>query len=270
MVNYRKPLAFVKKDIVSEMSYQVAFLMQFFEIFFSVVAFYFLAKLLGEAPKPYLQPYGGDYFAFVLIGIAFSDLLSTGLESFAEKIRSEQLMGTLEAMLVTPTKLSVIVLSSSLWNFLFASFRILIYLLLGVIFFGLDVSNANIGAALLLFVLTIIVFSSIGIISASFTMVFKRGAPLDWLVTQTARFLGGVLYPIEILPPWLRKLSHLHPITYTLEAVRHAVLQGYSFYKLVPEIVSLVIFSVILLPLSILVFRYGVKKAKSRGSLTQY
>lgn len=270
MINYKKPIAFLKKDVVSEMSYQVVFLMRIFEIFFSVAAFYFLAKLLGTSVSSYLQPYGGDYFSFVLIGIAFSNFLSTGLESFAKNVRIEQLMGTLEAMLVTPTKLSVIVLSSSLWNFLFASFSVLIHFLIGVILFGLDVSNANIGAALLLLVLTIIVFSSLGIISASFIMIFKRGAPLDWLVNQTARFLGGVLYPIEVLPPWLRKLSHIHPITYTLEAVRHAVLQGYSFHRLLPEIVSLVFFSVILLPLSILAFKYGVKKAKIQGSLIQY
>ena len=270
MINYRKPIAFFKKDLVSEISYQVAFFLRIFDIFFSVATFYFLAKLLGTAASPYLQPYGGDYFSFLLIGIAFSNFLSTGLESFAGNIRIEQLMGTLEAMLVTPTKLSVIVLSSSLWNFLFTSFSVLIHFLIGVILFGLDVSNANIGAALLLLVLTIIVFSSIGIISASFIMIFKRGAPLNWVVNQTARFLGGVLYPIEVLPPWLRKLSHFHPITYTLKAVRHAVLQGYSLYMLIPEIVSLVFFSVILLPLSILAFKYGVKKAKIQGSLTQY
>ncbi len=269
-MDYRKPIAFIKKDFVSETTYRVAFAMRIFEIFFSVAAFYFLAKFLGAAANPYLRQYGGDYFSFVLIGIAFYNFLSEGLRSFASNIRNEQLMGTLEAMLVTPTKLSVIVLSTSLWNFLFASLSVMIYFLLGAILFGLDVSNINIGATSFLLILTVVVFSGIGIISASFIMVFKRGAPLNWLVSETARFLGGVLYPVSILPPWLRKVSRFHPITYSLEAMRLAVLQGYSLHKLLPEIALLVTFSVILLPLSVSLFRYGVKRAKVHGSLIQY
>ena len=270
MVHFRKPLAFLKKDLIIETSYRVAFFLRICEIFFSVAAFYFLAKLLGTSVSPYLEPYGGNYFAFVLIGLAFSSFLSIGLQSFSLNIRTEQLMGTLEAMLVTPTKLPVIVLASALWKFLYASFSVLIHFLLGFTLFGLDISQMNVGATVLLLVLTVFAFSGIGIMSASFIMIFKRGAPLDWLVEQTARFLGGVFYPIQILPPWLRIVAKLHPITYALEAVRHAVLQGHSWYELLPEIISLLVFSAILLPLSIFVFQYGVKKAKAQGSLIQY
>jgi len=66
------------------------------------VTFYFIAKLFGRAATPYLESYGGDYFSFVLIGIAFSDYLGVGLTSFAGIIREGQMLGTLEAMLITP------------------------------------------------------------------------------------------------------------------------------------------------------------------------
>jgi len=61
---------------------------------------------------------GGDYFSFVLIGIAFSDYLGVGLGSFAGTIREGQMLGTLEAMLVTPTRVHSIILFSSIWQFL--------------------------------------------------------------------------------------------------------------------------------------------------------
>ena len=121
MLTLRKPMAFLKKDYLMEVSYRFSFVLQFASIFFSVVMFYFVAKLLGDAPSVQnsLSAYGGNYFSFVLIGIAFSNFLSVGLGSFSTNIRSEQMLGTLEAMLVTPTRLSNIVLSSSQWSFAF-------------------------------------------------------------------------------------------------------------------------------------------------------
>ncbi|MDY6932268.1 MAG: ABC transporter permease, partial [Halobacteriota archaeon] len=116
-----KAFSFIKRDFIQEVSYRFAFFLQIFGIFFSILTFYYLAQMLGTAAVPYLEPYGGDYFSFVLIGIAFSNYLMTGLSSFAGSIRNEQMMGTLEAMLVTPTKTSSIITFSSLWSFIFAS-----------------------------------------------------------------------------------------------------------------------------------------------------
>ncbi len=53
-------------------------------VFFSVLTFFFIAKLFGKAAAPHLQEYGGDYFPFVLIGIAFSTFLGVGLGTSAE------------------------------------------------------------------------------------------------------------------------------------------------------------------------------------------
>lgn len=178
----RKPLSFLKKDLLMEVSYKFSFVLQFASIFFSVVMFYFVGKLLGEAPtvQKSISEYGGNYFAFVLIGIAFQNYLSVGLGSFANNIRAEQMIGTLEAMLVTPTRLATIVLSSSQWSFAFTSIRVAIYLVLGGVFFGVSFTNATILPTLTALLLTVIAFSSLGIISASFIMVFKKGDPIAW------------------------------------------------------------------------------------------
>ena len=213
---------------------------------------------------------GGDYFSFVLIGIAFSDYLGVGLGSFAGTIREGQMLGTLEAMLVTPTRVHSIILFSSIWQFLLTSIRVLAYILLGVFFFGVSMIRPNIPAALLVLILTILAFSSLGIISASFIMVFKRGNPLNWLIGSFSTLFGGVFFPITILPGWLQKVSYFLPITYSLRAMRHALLQSYSFQALGFDILILALFSVVLLPFSIYVFKVAVRRAKKDGSLTHY
>jgi len=267
---YRKALTFIKRDFIIATSYRFAFFLQLFGILFSVLTFYFLARMFGDAAIPYLEPYGGDYFSFVLIGIAFSSYLTTGLGSFSGSIRNEQMMGTLEAMLVTPTKTSLIIVFSSLWNFIFTSIRVLAYLSIGVFLLNVNMSNANLFGALITLILTIICFSSLGIISASFIMVLKQGDPINWAFSAVSGLLGGVFYPITVLPQWLQMFSHILPITYSLRAMRHALLQGYTLEALAPDIFALVIFSIVMLPLSIITFKYAVRRAKVDGSLTQY
>ncbi|MCF6148548.1 MAG: ABC transporter permease [Candidatus Kuenenia sp.] len=265
-----KSLAFVHRDFINEVSYKFAFFMQIFGIFISTIMFFFLSKLLGDVGTSYLKPYGGNYFAFVLIGIAFFSYFNVSMEGLSKSIREGQMLGTLEAMLVTQTEIPTIIFSSVLYNFFFASFKVIIYLLLGVFLFGIDVGKANVPGAFIILLLTIISFNSFGIISASFVMVLKKGDPVSKLFSNVSGIIGGLYYPISVLPAWLQKLSYVLPITYSLEGMRLAILQGYSLKALLPNIIALLLFSVIMLPLSVFIFSYAVKRAKIDGTLTQY
>lgn len=265
-----KSRAFLWRDFINEASYKFAFSLQLFGILISTITYFFLSKLLGDIGVSYLKPYGGNYFSFILIGIAFFSYLRISIDGISKSIREGQMLGTLEALLVTQTGIPTIIISSSLYSFIFASFKVAVYLLLGVFVFGLNMGNANFAGALLILFLTIISFSSFGIISASFVMVLKRGDPISSIFTSVSGILGGLYYPVSVLPGWLQKLSYLLPVTYSLEGMRLALLQGYSLRELMPNIVALLLFSTIMLPLSIFIFGYAVKRAKIDGTLTQY
>jgi ABC-2 type transport system permease protein len=266
----RKAWAFIKRDFIRETSYKLAFIMQLLGILIPTLTFFFLSKLFGTAVVSHLKPYGGDYFSFVLIGFAFSDYLRVALHSLSDSIRTAQTTGTLEALLVTRTGVPTIIISSSMYSFIMTSLRVVVYLLLGVLVFGVDVSGAGIAGGFVILILTILCFSGMGIISASFIMVLKKGDPVTWLFSSTSWLLGGVYYPITVLPDSLRWLSSLLPITYSLEGMRLALLRGYSLAQLAPNVIALVIFSIVLLPAGVLLFRYAIRKAKTDGSLTQY
>jgi len=265
-----KPIEFLKRDFLIETSYKLEFLMRFLGIFFSTLTFFFLAKLLNQSVVHHLQPYGGDYFSFVLIGFAFSNYLDVSVRGFSKTIREAQMTGTLEALLITQTSLPTIVICSTLFNFLITSIQVVIFLLLGVLAFGMNIDNANLGGALIILFLTITSFSSLGIISASFVMVFKKGDPIAWMFTSLSWLLGGVYYPVSILPAWLQKFSYILPITYSLKGMRIALLRGATWKELIPDIFALSLFTMIMLPFSIAIFRQAVRKAKVDGSLTQY
>jgi len=262
--------AFLVRDLRSEMSYRVSFALQFFTVFTSVAVFYFMAQLLGEAAVPYLEPYGGDYFSFLLIGIAFGGYFGVGLSSFSNGLRQAQTTGTLEAMLSTPASLSTIIISSALWSYLLTTLRVLVYLLIGGLLLGVDLKAGNYGVALLILGLTMISFSSLGILAASFIMVLKRGNPITWIFGTIANLLGGVYYPITVMPVWMQALANMLPVTYALRAMRMALLQDASAAALRVDILVLVGFSALFFPLSLFAFRLAVSRARLDGSLTHY
>ena len=84
-------LAFLRRDFSLALSYRLSFLLQIGGIFFSIAIFFFLSELFGSAIAPQLVEYGGNYFSFVLIGLAFTGFLGLSLSSFAESIREGQL-----------------------------------------------------------------------------------------------------------------------------------------------------------------------------------
>ena len=266
----QKLLAFLKRDLVTEVSYRFSFLFRLLSVFSSVASYYFLARFIGNSSIPELNAYGGDYFAFVLVGVALSDYLSTSLDAFSRTIRDSQLTGTLESLLSTQTSLSTIILCSAVYPFVWTSFHVLLYLFLGVGIFGVHFTVGNWLAPVVLLLLAIVVFSGLGILSASFIMLFKRGSPVAWLFGMVSWLLGGVMYPVTVLPTWLQTLAALLPITYAIEGMRAALLRGATWHELWPSLGALLVFAIIALPLGLVSFQYATRRAQITGTLGQY
>jgi len=267
---FQKAIAFIKRDFLSEISYKFAFMMQFVRMFLSLIVFFFVSKMIGDFGANHLKPYGGNYFAFVLIGIAFFGYLQISMRGLSNVIRQGQTQGTLEALLVTQTSIPNIVVASLIYPYIKASFNVIIYLFLGGLIFGVKMGNANILSAIIILLLSITSFCGLGILSASFIMVFKQGDPIGWVIGTGSSLLGGLYYPISILPSWVKKISYLFPVTYSLEGLRLALLKGQPLNQLTFVIFMLTAFSIVLLPVSLIVFNYAVKRAKIDGSLNHY
>jgi len=266
----RQALAFLKKDFLIESSYKFAFLSNVSGVLISVLGYFFIDRLFGHRIVSQLQEFGVNYFSYVLLGMAFFSYIGVGIGSFSSRIESEQMQGTLEATLLTPAKISTILFSMALWNLIFATIDIALYIGLGIFLFKVSFANVNLISALVILILTITSFSSLGILSASFIMVFKRGNPVGWIINNLEGLIGGVYFPLTVMPLWLQFLAKFFPITYAIRAIELAVYRGRSVTQLAKEITFLLLFSLVLLPLSLAAFKYAVKKARMQGSLAQY
>jgi ABC-2 type transport system permease protein len=118
---------------------------------------------------------------------------------------------------------------------------------------------------LVILILGVTSLSSLGIISASIILYFKKGDPLSWLAVTLSGLLSGVYFPVKILPPSLQKISNFIPLTYILRALRVSLLQGGSFSLLKNDIIILITFLLILLPFSLWIFNLALRKTLRVG-----
>jgi ABC-2 type transport system permease protein len=203
--------AFFRRDALIHTSYKVGFFVDLAGVFFTAATYYFVSRVFGAAASPFLKNYGGDYFAFVLIGVAFAAYQNVGLNSFSQSLRQEQFLNTLEPLLMTPVNTPRFLVGSSLWDFLYATIRVALYLILGALFFGFRMTNARVGPALAVLVLTLFAFMGLGVFAASFIMRFKRGNPVTWFMEAASNLLGGVFFPLSALAPGPSKGGALDP-----------------------------------------------------------
>lgn len=259
-------LAFLRRDLRIAASYRLAWGLNLAEIVLTVAAFFFLGRLVGERPSPVLAPYP-DYFSFVLVGIAVFNYFFISLNLFAQSLRESQLNGTLEALLVTPTSAAGLCVYSYLAILLAQLPRWAAYFLVGVLAFHFSLARAEWSAAVILVVLGMGTFLGLGLVSASFILAFKRGDPLNWVLATLAWLVSGTLFPVEVLPPWLRFVSQLFPITPLLSGLRKALLVGAGVGEIQVEALTLAGFALVLLGGGYGLFRWAVRRARREGSL---
>lgn len=266
----RTAAAFIERDFLIAFSYKTAFAFDVVGILFKVITFYYMGAVVGDGIAPALQSFGHDYFSFLIIGIALLDLIHTSLDTFAVSIRDSQMTGTLEVVLLSPIRLTDMVTYSSLWPYVFTATRFATYVVIGSLLFGLRISMPGILTALVVLVLTILCFAPLGIISAAVIMVFKKGAWFQVLINGAGVLLGGVVYPVTVLPDWASRVSYYLPLTHSVNAMRLALLDGKTPFGIRDDLLFLIGFASVLIPLSLWLFQLSVNRTKQLGTLTQY
>jgi len=266
----RKMAAFLLRGWLTEISYRTAFVLDLGSAVMLIATVYFLARVIGANPNnPYLSAYGGDYMAFVVVGIVFQLLVTTSLAAFSRTVRDEQIMGTLEFLFLSDTPLWRVLTYAALWDFAWTWLITAITLGVAIFAFGVRL-HANFVAAGVVLALTVLALAGVGLASAGVILVTKRGDPVTWFVGIASGFLGGVMFPIEVLPGWLRTLALMFPTTHALAALRRALIAGESSSSLAPTLGLLALFCSLTIPVGAGVFYWGFRTARRAGSLSHY
>src|SRR5438128_842854 len=120
------------------------------------------------------------------------------------------------------------------------------------------------------FLLSAAIAVALGIFAAALQLAVQKGSALLWLFGSGTWFLTGTLFPVETLPKPLHSLADLIPVTLSLNGMRLALLQGANFAALRSEILYLAIFALLILPVSLLVLSYTLRRAPLEVTLPFY
>lgn len=260
--------AFFWRDLSIARTYRTVFILEVFEALFGVAMFYYVARFVDSPELQHALPQGGGYFAFSLVGFVFLDYLNAAMDTFDRGLEEARDSGTLEHLLVTQTSLPIILAGSAAYPFAVTTLRIAVYIAWGAALFGFPLHDANwiaVGAVLLT---TLLAFSGLGILSASYLLLFKRGNPAKWFLLGVSGVVSGMLFPVSVLPDWLQLVARWNPVTYALDAMRAALLGGDGLQTVWRPLLVLVLFAAVLLPASTAVFAWALRRTKRTGTLT--
>lgn len=259
--------AFLERDVRLALAYPYGLIMPFLSIVATVAGFAFLSRLIN--PHAHMGAHESlDYFSYVVLNLSFMLLLNGALQAVAGAIRRDQVAGTLQAVLATPTGLAQVLFGSTLWPIAFAALQAAAYLACGVAF-GLHVRGFNAAIFVLTLVLSMACMVALGALGAAVVIRYKQNPPSTLIVGSAAAMLSGALFPIALMPPLLRDLSWMLPLTHALTGFR-AAMSGAAIGDVYGDIVWLAAATLLVTPVSLAVFAHAVRGARRDGTLATY
>ena len=258
-----KAAVIVRRDALIALRYRAGFALGAAGAVSELAAFYYLSRAVG----PNFQPEGVDYFSFLLIGTGFYTFLLMGVHAFLDAVQQAQQTGTLEVLMTTSTSPPVLIFLSALSAFAVNTVTLAFYLIMGLVF-GAPL-HANVIASIAVFVLSILLAVAIGLLAAAVQLAIQKGSAIVWAL-GSVWFLTGTMFPVAVLPRWLRAVSVVIPITHSLDGMRMALLEGLSLSQIAGKLAILVGFVAILLPASVAFFSWTLHRARQQGTLSFY
>jgi ABC-2 type transport system permease protein len=265
----REMLALLRASWLSAWSYRLQRLFSLIALVLTVVPVYFISTALQPVMAESITTQGGEYFAFLVVGLAVYSLLSVPVSGLEAAIGSGIRTGTLEAMLSTRTPLHTILGGMLLYNLLWSASRGIL-MLVAAAALGATFALDGLLPALVIIAIIVAAYLPFGILAAAMFLAFRTSGPLVKAVLAASALLGGVYYPTNVIPSWIQTLSEWVPLTYGLRAVRQTLLEGFPVRAVLPDVGVLLAFSVVLFAISGLAFGRAFEYARRTGTLAQY
>jgi len=176
-------------------------------------------------------------------GIRYQDFIAPGILAqgvlllsvvYGINVLFERDMGLLQKYLASPASRGALVLGKALSAGVRNAPQVLvIYALAAIISAKVRWNPLAILAVLLLVILGSALFCSLSLVVACLVKNRERLMSINQALTVPLFFASSALYPVALMPTWLRRLTYLNPLSYLVDGLRSAMLsQARSAYGL--------------------------------------
>lgn len=166
------------------------------------------------------------YLDFMTPGILAQSVLFIAI-FYGISLVWERDLGIIHKFMVSPTPRSALVLgkalSAAVRSLSQAAIVYVLALLLGVKMNGNPLSLLGV---LCVVILGAAFFSTLSLIIACLVKTRERFMGIGQLLTMPLFFASNAIYPIEMMPNWLKVISHVNPLTFEVDALRGMMIVG--------------------------------------------
>jgi len=160
------------------------------------------------------------YLDFLAPGIVAQSTMFVAI-FYGIQIIWERDSGILTKLLVTPTPRSALIIGKSFASGIRALAQVVVVLVLSALLgVSLSTNPLHILAVLVIVMLGAGFFSCLSMTVAGIVLRRERLMGIGQMITMPLFFASSALYPVSIMPGWLRVLAKVNPLSYEVDALR--------------------------------------------------
>jgi len=255
----------VRRDAILFVSYRTQLVSQVLSPLFAIAIFYYISHLLKV--QTFHSP--GDYFGYVIVGLVIVEILTLSLGLMPVSVRQELVSGTIERFLVSAHGPVNGILGTMLFPLFNAFASGVLTLVLATVIFGLPLAATSF-LAIPVAVIGVIAFMPFALFLVAVVLAFKQVAGASQFIVSGIAIVGGLYFPIALLPGWIQWASEVQPFTPATDLMRHLLVNTPLAHPAAVELLKLVGFSVALLPAAFLLLRASIHKGQRSGTIAEY
>jgi ABC-2 type transport system permease protein len=189
---------------------------------------------------------GQNYLDFMSPGILAQSVLFVSI-FYGIAIIWERDLGITHKFLATPTPRTALVLGKALSaGIRCIPLMLIIYVLAALLSVHIVWHPLNILGVIVLLLLGAILFSTFSLIIACLVKTRERFMGIGQLMTMPLFFASNAIYPIDMMPDWLKIIAHFNPLSYMIDGMRWLMIGTPSGYSLTTDFVVLTAVSAVL------------------------
>jgi ABC-2 type transport system permease protein len=136
--------------------------------------------------------------------------------------------------------------------------------------FGVSLHWATIPLVIPLAVLGASAFAAFGVVLLALVLLVKQILAGTTFIVAGISLIAGLYFPVTLLPDWIEWASEVQPFTPSVELLRWALIGRPLVDPAWLDLLRVVGFTAILLPLAVVLLRKAVRISQRRGTITEY
>jgi ABC-2 type transport system permease protein len=161
----------------------------------------------------------GNYLDFITPGILVMTMLASSMQGGA-LLMFDRILGFLNKFLALPTPREHILFGKILFITIRGVIQSTVILLVAILIGATILSLPQYGMIYLILILFGILLSGLATTLALYVGDHDSYAAVTTMITMPLFFTSSALMPYEVMPPWLRAIATVNPLSFAIDAIR--------------------------------------------------